>query len=346
MIAFFQTGGIGDAILGTSVVKKLRASYGAVTVCYCDHLVPQVYQGVGFVDRLKRIDMATVRTAEALGKSLSGFDFVVFNKFRRGPDGKLNFFIPVSPGSVDICEGYRRGYAEALSSDIGRRVSDISDIHPVELMRFFNSESDYFSDWRRYGLGCGYGDVSVEIFPYTKERNGHDRWPAKFIVVHDSRLPVDGRSGYPMKAWSADLWKVLCGMIRDRLGLPVVQILSDGQERFADFVIPHDVLIGKDAMFQDYLDLLDRSSVYVGTDSWPAHAAIFIRNPKYVLLKGAVSRRWDHGGVYSRIIRSGSCQACEGPWANKDRCMWHSGHPCMESITPEMVFAEIEEALQ
>jgi hypothetical protein len=345
MIAFFQTGGIGDAILGTSIVRKLAEMYGDVCVLYCDHLVPQVYQGMEFIASVRRVDMAVCRTYEGLVSALPGVDFAVFNKFRRGIDGKLNFFHPISSSSADLCREYGNRYVRALSADMGREIGDLSQVNPLSLVTFFNSETDYFADWRRYGIGCGYGGVGVDVYPYTADRNAGAKWPEKFVVFHDSRLPVRGRSPYLMKAWKADRWRSLCDMVDEKLGIPIVQILSEGQEPFAPGVIPHTGLIGRDATFQDYLYLLSRASAYVGTDSWPAHAAIFIREPGYVLLKGAVSRRWDHDGMFSRILRIGPCQSCEGPGSSTSTCLYPAGHPCMDLITPEMVFGKLQEVV-
>lgn len=345
MIGFFQTGGIGDAILGTSIARNLHKLYGEISVLYCDRLVPQVYQGMEFISSMIKIDMKKCQSQSDLSNLMKDYEFVVFNKFRKGIDGNLNFFVPVSKESFGLCEEYRKKYTESLSNDIGMKISDVSDVPKLRLISFFNSETNYFSDWNRYGVKCGYDDVKVDLYDYTKKYFSESKIPSKFIIIHDSRFPVNGKSQYLMKSWNVDKWKKLCERISCDFNMPIVQILSPGQSTFCDGIIPHYELIGKDAIFQDYLYLLSKSSVYIGTDSWPSHAAIFTRDPKYILLKGSVSRRWDHGGKYSSILRIGECQACEGALIDTSKCAWYDGHRCMDNITVDIVYEELLRSL-
>jgi hypothetical protein len=344
MIGFFQTGGIGDAILGTSVVRNLHDMYGEVTVFYCDHLVPQVYQGMEFVSDIVRSDISKFRDRDYISRLHPKIDFIVFNKFRKSVDGELNFFFPVKDSSVELCREYGKKYVLALSEKMGVKINSVYDISPSSLIGLFNSEDDYFSDWHRFGLNCSYDGVSIPIYEYTRQRNLSISLPERFIIFHDSRSPINGQSAYPLKAWAVDRWRELYSMV-EGLGLPVIQFVSGGQKVFCDGIIPHYDVIGRDAMFQDYLYLLSRADVYIGTDSWPAHAAIFIDHPKYILLKGAVSRRWDHGGRFSKIIRIGKCQACEGPAVSSSFCLSQDKNGCMQKITAPIVYQTLLEML-
>jgi len=56
--------------------------------------------------------------------------------------------------------------------------------------------------------------------------------------------------------------------------------------------------------------------------------------------------RWDHDGRYSRIIRVGNCQACEGPRGANSSCFWRAGsHQCMDLITSDLVYNVVMEEI-
>ena len=330
MIAFFQTGGIGDAILGISPMKKLVEMHGKVILLYYDHLVPQVMQGVEGI-----VSMRMVKETKPSIKTLSDIvpeaSMVVSNKFMKDHKGRLNFFLSLDEYmqfESDLMYGvYFRNFMRDFGLEFGKSLS-------MGAVMDMSRECDYFADWRRYGIDVDYSDVEIPIHQYTIDRNESAVSEiGDFVVVHDSRLG----SGVPyVKAWTADRWNDLCGRLSDR-GLRIVQFVSDGQETFHESVVPHHSVIGKDAMFQDYLYLLSKSFMYIGTDSWPGHAAIFTTGPRYILIKGAVSRRWDHNEMYATIIRNGSCQSCEGPAFSAHSCMWGMDAACMKSISVDDV---------
>jgi len=344
VIAFFQTGGIGDAILGSAIIDRLIELYGRVALLHYNHLVPQVIQGREDLAFIRKMTPEMCCDMDAVRKYAPEVDMVVFNKFRKDHDGKLNFFCPTNDSMNREAASYRNSYDRAFEAEYGK---PFSELDPLVLLDTFNSETDYFSDWKRYGMNVGYDDVNIPIHDYTVDRNESKVLPiGKFAIVHDSKMPIDGKSVYPLKAWYRDRWKNLCHRIRDDYGLAVVQIITGDQEPFCDSVIPHYDIIGKDAIFQDYLYMLSKSALYVGTDSWPAHAAIFARGPKYVFLKGAVSRRWDHDYRFSKIIRMGSCQACEGPLSASNNCVWDFGNRgCMNVISVDNVMEAISSAI-
>jgi len=343
MVVFFQTGGIGDTILGTAVIKCLNRYYGEKIGVLClNPLVAQALIGVNYISFVKQVRPDQCRTMEDLERVCPEAELIIFNKFRRDMDGQLNFFCPIGDKYIENSRSFRQKFIKSVNDDLHTKATRLEDIAPLKLIRHFNNEEDYFSDWRRYGLDVSYDEVGLDIYDYTIERNA-ENLPSDYFIVHDTKLPtMSGRSVYPIKAWYANEWSKLCNMLHQD-GRKIVQIVGADQPLF-NHAIPHYDIIGHDAMFQDYLHLLSESKMYIGTDSWPAHAAIFIQKPEYLLLKGAVSRRWDHGGSYSNIIRVGKCQACEGPPTSAHKCIWEAGnHSCMTKITAEMVMSKIKE---
>jgi len=337
VIVYCQTGGIGDAIMGTAVVAALERRYrDEVKIVHFEDLVQQV------VARSERFPLAQLNDLAVVGDFYPDAQLAVINKFRKDNDGELSFFYALDRSMLGhvrlLRSAHMRGILDILYTS--RTVESLYDFDSLRLLMMMNMETNYFADWRRYGFDVGFEDVHLDhpVYGIPAATALGD-----FAVVHDSRLPgSSGASSYPMKAWYTSRWSRLCTRLAEVM--PVVQIVGADQPVFKD-AVPHTEIIGTDAVFADYL-LLRQSRVYVGTDSWPAHAAICINGPKFVVLKGAVSRRWDHDGRYSRIIRVGDCQACEGPRGANSGCLWRGGsHQCMDSITVEMVFNAVMEEI-
>jgi hypothetical protein len=339
LIAFFQTGGLGDAILGIAPMKKLVENYGNVIFLYYDHLVPQVMQGIDGIVSMRMVK-ETRPTIGELRRIVPEANMIVANKFMRDHEGMMNFFVPLDEEMEHEAQLRREVHNKAFYRDFGCSMHEPSIA--MRIISMMNSESNYFSEWHRYGMDVRYEDVNVPIHQYTTERNFKSISNiGDYVIVHDSRL-LPG-TNY-MKAWDVDKWGELCGRLSSH-SLSVIQFVSPGQELFSDCVIPHYDIIGRDAMFQDYLDLLSGASLYIGTDSWPGHAAVFTNGPQYILLKGSVSKRWDHDGRFSKIIRKGRCQACEGPPSAVHSCLWGLDGSCMSSISVEDVMRAVEDGV-
>jgi ADP-heptose:LPS heptosyltransferase len=127
--------------------------------------------------------------------------------------------------------------------------------------------------------------------------------------------------------------------------MPIVQFYRPGHELLTG-AIPHTDVLGKKMSFYEVLSLIANSRLYIGTDSWPGHAAIYQRAPSYILLKGAVSKRWDHKEKYSDTIREGNCQFCERFVSHLGTCAFNPVEKeCMKLITVEKVIERIDKAL-
>jgi len=333
--------------MGTAVIRCLAEIYGDVGVLYFNPLVPQVLDGREGVAWTRHMPAHKCRTMENVREAVPECGMVVFNKFRRDHERKLNFFCPFSDEYKAEAASYRDRYLAEICKMAGVRKADLEDFSPNWMLNRFNHETDYFADWKRYGFDIGYDGVGVPIPEGMDERHPAVAELGRFAIVHDSKYPdCNGESTYLMKTWFGPRWSSVSRRISEELGLQVVQIASPRQPIFWSGAKRHAGVIGADAVFGDYLWLLSKCQLYVGTDSWPAHAAVFVREPKYVLLKGAVSMRWDHGGRFSRIIRKGECQACEGPSMSVRQCIWqHGTQQCMELITADDVIVAAKEEL-
>ena len=295
MVAFFLTGGVGDAILSTAVIKELSALYGPLLALNFNRLAQQVLEGQPGIAEVRHMAAHECRSMAKIAAACPEAEMVVFNKFRVDHQGRLNFFCPLSESMHAEAESRRGMYMEALRRQARVTASGIEQIDTYRLLTFFNSEQSYFADWNRYGIMASYENVG--LIPVAGKPSRVSKIPnlGRYAIVHDSKFPdVTGKTTYVTKAWYGPRWSVLCRRLKSELGMDnIVQMCGLDQALFDSSAVKSEDVLGVGAEFWDYLELVRRSALYVGTDSWPGHAAILLKEkPAFVILKGAVSRRW------------------------------------------------------
>ena len=338
MVGFLVAGGIGDSILSLAMVGKLEDMFGEVViVCFDRSLVPILSYRGNKVRCLHLTNMASVSVAYDLIKDCS---LAVWNRFECDNDGLSNYFYSLDKSTASIPQTMLGIYKKNLSKELGREVKSLEEEVRNGIMTLFSSEENYYSDWNRYGFDVSYDDVFISV-PYSvihKNKSKSD-FIGKYSIVHDSRIFSSLQN---MKSWEEDKWKHVVDYLKS-IGHSVICFHNKGEKTIGNSFSCYDYL-PEDFTFFDFLYLLSRSSIYVGTDSWPAHAAIFLQGPKFILLKGAVSKRWDHFRKYSTIIRKGRCQSCE--YISLEKCIWQFGRKtCMKNISSSDVISEIDKNL-
>jgi len=346
MFTYFLSGGIGDAILdgpaGRIVAMERKEKARVVTF---DHKVKQVLAGQDWIEEIvDRTDLEDFRSYEqAHATHANDASIIMWNYFIKDNDDEMNYFYAPVPEALPAVRERRKLYCERLSKQLGKEIVNINPQNALGLSIYFSNEDYYYADWNRFGVDVSYEDVDIQVDQAAEKRIEESSCLFDpYVILHDSRLPKAGSNKpYVLKSWYEDRWCELDDWIRRKYGAQVIQMSSPGQPRFGRAMLHTDV-IGHSACFQDYLALLKHCYMYIGTDSWPCHAAIFVRDPKFVVLKGHVSKRWDHQGRFSTIIREGGCQACEfaadGVVSEQKECLFSlEKHECMKKITVSRV---------
>jgi ADP-heptose:LPS heptosyltransferase len=337
-------GGIGDSILCLPIIRKLQAQFQETfVVFYCDRNLTPILSTLENV-KLRFLDTQWWDSElQCVKSAVSDCSLIIWNRFEADNDGKCNYFYANDSRWIDFVREKRDLYSKNLSLELKRPIGDLEEEGHSGLMLELAYDSNYFSDWNRFGLDVGYDDVFMSVPEEIEEK--HDRLISslgKYAIFHDSRLPVLGHTcEHWIKCWYIERWNELVSRVKEDFECEVVQIISGQNPRFEGAVL-HPDIIGRTTSFFDYLCLLRHSFLYVGTDSWPAHASVFLPDTSFVILKGASVRRWDHFGKYSSVVRRGNCQGCE--YISLDKCVFGRGSRiCMESIKVDDV---IEEAVQ
>lgn len=351
MFTYFLSGGIGDALLDGPAGQKIAIERGErARLVTFDQKVSQVLEGADWVEEIVDRTGLPELVSYDLAHELYAKDasLVLWNYFIKDNDGEMNYFYAPCPKALPEVRARREAYIKALNVDLHMQIESITPQNALLLAMRMSQEDYYYADWNRFGVEVGYEDVGVSFDREANKRIVENQYLYEpYVLLHDSRLPKTGACrSYSLKSWYTDRWCELDDIIRRKYGAQIIQIASPGQPRFGRATLHTDV-IGSTARFQDYLALLRHCHMYIGTDSWPGHAAIFVREPKYILLKGHVSRRWDHQCKYATILREGGCQACEfatdGTPAEQKECRFSlENHECMKKITVKKVEEKIQ----
>lgn len=158
------------------------------------------------------------------------------------------------------------------------------------------------------------------------------------LVIHPS-------AGYPSKKWPGVKYKQLIEKIlKARLAsLIIIGTQKDKQDFPLDFQDSGDFidLRGKTNM-TDLPILFDHVEGYVGNDSGPAHLAAAQGLPLLVLFSGTNDSRVWHPWTnrIKLVTHSVPCSPCEA----RECPLKH--HDCMEKISVEEVFAEVEKIIK
>jgi hypothetical protein len=108
--------------------------------------------------------------------------------------------------------------------------------------------------------------------------------PQRYCVIHR-------QSNSPAKDWSDEKWAALASVVRDELGLPIVEIGYGQQPLVSPLGTETISLFNRLALLQT-AEVVRRASLFIGVDSGPAHFANAARTPGVVLLGRLLNFRY------------------------------------------------------
>ena len=351
MIGYLMFGGIGDAIMNFPIIKRVQEVFNdRVRVYYVEANAEPILRLLDNVE----LDCIGLQDFPPLYRDITRFqacDLIFMSRLERDNDNRLNYFFAIDESWLSFVREARDRYFVNLERQYGQKIRHFDDRADVNLVRFMAEREDYYADVRSLGFDVGYNDVEIPISEKSEMWHSVHGPGEKYAVIHDSSLPCTMEDGTVVphgttRSWYPDRWEAVAKVLSEEHGLCVYHMTRKGQ-KLVEGANSHFSVIPKDADFFDYLTFISHSTIYIGTDSWPGHAAIFLNNPKFVLLKGAVGKSWDHHCRYAKIIRKGFCQACEYCSLDLSICLFGNGSKrCMDLITVEDVSDAVIELLR
>jgi ADP-heptose:LPS heptosyltransferase len=159
------------------------------------------------------------------------------------------------------------------------------------------------------------------------------------------RIAVHVGAGTAAKQWPADRWRDLVAWLVVRLGAEVVLVGGKGERIIARRIIgpsPYPGVIDWTGQLGvgELAAVIEKSDLFVGADSGPAHLAAAVGTPAVVLFSGTNDpRQWRPWGTGVTVVRREvRCSPC-----HRERCPLRD-HPCMKGLQVEEVARAVEEA--
>ncbi|HVY14943.1 MAG TPA: glycoside hydrolase family 99-like domain-containing protein [Rhodopila sp.] len=139
---------------------------------------------------------------------------------------------------------------------------------------------DYGPLLEAFSVGAGLPRLSAQprIYLGTEHREAVDALglPARFCVVHR-------KSNDPLKDWTAEGWEWLAKIIREELGLTIVEVGAGAPEDMLPPIRDSIDLTNRLPLLQT-AEVIRRAGLFIGIDSGPAHFANALQVPGVVLL--------------------------------------------------------------
>lgn len=200
---------------------------------------------------------------------------------------------------------------------------------------------------RRIGVYPGPDERNLVLVPgYEAETKvgglirEHGIVPRKFIHIHPA-------SRWFFKCWPVGHMAKLVAMLQDAGHQAVLTaapskdekaMIDEIQSRLAKPAIS----LAGGLSIKDMAVIASCARVFVGVDSAPMHIAAAMRTPVVALFGPSGDQQWGPWGVPSRIVKSNRhpCRPC-----GIDGCGGGKVSDCLVSLTPEEVFATVNELL-
>ena len=156
------------------------------------------------------------------------------------------------------------------------------------------------------------------------------------LTPKDQVVVVHPEAGYASKTWDMKHFQELLKQILTHTRMKIA-IAGTGQaKQLADAMKAESRVMDlvNQLSLRELMVLIKRSAVFIGHDSGPSHLAQALHIPAVILASG--TNRYELWGLWQQPLQvlqhHVTCAPCY-----LDKCPV-PGHPCMDGITPEMVF--------
>jgi ADP-heptose:LPS heptosyltransferase/SAM-dependent methyltransferase len=169
-----------------------------------------------------------------------------------------------------------------------------------------------------------------------------ERFGDYVTVHHGADRAMAGRNGLQTKNWFRERWEAVIAHVTRDLGLAVLQVGSDEDERLAG---ANHFFLGRTNV-RESAAVLQGARFHLDTEGGLVHLARAMHTPSVVLFGPTPSSFF--GYPQNRAVVAGDCHGCW--WSTPD---WSTSCPlgmavpsCMDAITVDRVIAEVDAAVR
>ncbi len=326
---------IGDVVLATPVIENLRAAFPEATIDFLTETpsVPIVEANPllnGVVEyprqRWERLSASTrlFRDARFLFRLRKASYELVLDLFGN-PRSAFMTWITGAPLRV----GYDfRGRQLAYNRVVHNRGAEV---HEVE----FNLDA-------LRSLDIPIRTNRPKIWVRESDRQVVRRWLASSGIDASLKIGLNPSGSWPAKRWPEAHWVALGKMLRGKTGATVLVLWGPGEKADAERLVRKigaGALLAPPTTLLQLAALCENLSLFVSNDAGPMHISAAVGTPTIGLYGPTNSRLQGPFGEKGRAVANWRipCLGC-----NRLACPISD---CMNYLTPEMVFSEVERFL-
>lgn len=315
-------GGIGDLLMFTPALRKIKEQYPNSTITFLTNLPNKdILTGLPYIDKV-----ITIQRKKAFGrwnaiKNLIGQDYVIFTDWQ--PQLALFAYLFNVPNRAGIpkhrhhCNGY-------FTNSLTHNVMFSSDYAAETNGRIFSEALGISIEGDLTAL-----DVST---PSDDDKNRVDHLLENMGLLKNSEfICLAPFTGLEQRNWSIEHSKSFVKMVKEQLQIPVVIIGPPGKKAAAE-EIGGDNLVGETSLME-MSEIIRRAKLYIGSDSGPMHIAGAMDTPLIALFNKDIPSRWAPKNNCTVITLALPCSPCNDQTARQCKTV-----QCMRDITPKMVF--------
>ncbi|MEO8606088.1 MAG: glycosyltransferase family 9 protein [bacterium] len=322
-------GAIGDVVCGMPLAQRLRAGW------------PQT-----------RITWAVEPAAAPLLLTHPAVDELIVFRRGQGAAAFIEFLREVRESRPDLTLDLQRHLKSGITSRLSgapRRIG-FHWRNSREGNRFFNTESIEpvhtftlkLTHFQRFADTLGVAPAALS-FGLSANPDERQRAAALLAPAGERVAVLYVGSTWTSRQWLPDATAALCVLLRAR-GFGVALIGGSADVPFAAAVLAAGagdevIAVGTTAL-RDVVAIMERAAVAIGPDTGPMHIATAVGTPVVALFGATSPLRSGPWGWGEMVVRGDApCAPCYLP-----RCP--IGQLCMTTITPAMVMARVERAVE
>ena len=317
-IGVFRIGGVGDALLGSCVIRAIHRLFPESTIAA--HTYSTIYK---FWQKHPDIKYFQTSTPSRIGNRHNVPNYDIFYDLM--PDCHVQYNTPDIPVTLlNQQHAFDRVIARHKSIAQANHLKTLCEEGHYEALDIYNNMYGTNATLKDMHLCQSPKDLSYFSGPTPLV-------PFKYITIHDWAF-----NGRQTKSWFPEYWKRLTESVKKHWNIPIVQIGGIAEE-----ALPCTIDLRGRTTFGESVEILKNSLFHMDNESTPAHVCAAVGTPCAVMC-GPTLPYWRHKENLN-ITGTHPCQKCEGTPGWYNSCKDSNSFGCMKSLTPELAWKTMTE---
>jgi len=321
--------GLGDAIMFTPTLRKIKQQYPKCTISFITKPVNRdSLAGLPYIDHVYTLERKNILDKLKIIPKLIQQDYVIFTDWQ--------------PQLATIAYWLKVPHISGITRP-NHRSEKLFERHIKEWVL---STAKYAADVVNDGISLALG---IDIKANTEELDVALPGSADVSIVDtllnlvginqgDAYICIAPFTGALERNWSIAYVKELIELNNKNYGIPIV--IVGGPKDYPDSAsLDKGNLVGKTTLLQ-MIEIIKRAKLFIGPDSGPVHIAAAVKTPSIALFSKDIPSRWAPKKNCKVISLNLLCSPCGDEVARKCPTL-----QCNRGITSDIVFQAVKEEL-